>query len=227
MSTWPHLTSIFNLKMQISYNNSFSKEEMRRTQFQNQRKIKVNNKYIAVYQRSAIPKNPFYIFTLWQDEISQFLFCFISRHLDKTSSDSAALLTNSVRRGEEKSNSSQRCCTHIPSLFFFFIHYLRHDRNKIYRESQMVQNSELHIPGYTFWIIYPLQSLWSRLGVYCMSLSMTAIKQVWFSQLFFDARLVCPLISPLVSVCLCAHKKYNLTCNSFFRGTNDFFFQSL
>lgn len=109
----------------------------------------------------------------------------------------------------------------------FFIHYLRHNKHKISRESQMEQNSPQHIPGCAFWIIYPQQSLWSRLGVYCTSLSMTVVKQysqVWFSQLFFDARLLCPLISPLVSGCLCAQEKYNLTCNSFSEEPMTFFF---
>lgn len=53
--------------------------------------------------------------------------------------------------------------------------------------------------------------------------SCKAILQGWFSQLFFNALLVCPLISPLVSVCLSTHKKYNLTCNDFVRRTNDIF----
>lgn len=54
--------------------------------------------------------------------------------------------------------------------------------------------------------------------------SCKAILQGWFSQLFFNALLVCPLISPLVSLCLSTHKKYSLTCNNFVRKTNDIFF---
>lgn len=48
---------------------------------------------------------------------------------------------------------------------------------------------------------------------------------VWFffPQLFFNALLVCPLISPPVWVCLGAQKKYNLTCDNFVRGANDIF----
>lgn len=94
--------------------------------------------------------------------------------LNKTSSDSAALFTNSVRRQKAKSNSPQRSCSRFPP---FFIHYLRHNRNKIYRESQTEQNSSQHIPGCAFWIIHPEPSLWSSLAVYCTSLSMTVVKQ--------------------------------------------------
>lgn len=50
-----------------------------------------------------------------------------------------------------------------------------------------------------------------------------AILQGWFSQLFFNALLVCPLISPLVSPRLNTRKKYNLTCNFFVKGTNAIF----
>lgn len=86
-----------------------------------------------------------------------------------------------------------------------------------------------HNMSLAFWIIDSKQCLWCRLGMCCMLLSMTAVKQYtkldffFFSQLFFDARLACPLISPLVSVCLCAHKKHHLTCNSFFSGSNGIF----
>lgn len=110
---------------------------------------------------------------------------------------------------------------HFPPLFKY---YLRHGWNKTYRESQIEQNLQHCIPGHAFWIIYLQQPLWRRLQMHCMSLkAVKAILQGWFSQLFFNALLVCPLISPLVSPRLNTRKKYNLTCNFFVKGTNAIF----
>lgn len=145
-------------------------------------------------------------------------------YLNKTSSNSAALFTDSVRRRKEKFIPPQTWYT----FSFFFFSYIIWDmaRNKTYQESQMEPKSQQPIPGHAFWIIYFQQPLWRRLAVYCMSLHMTAEKQysqVWFSQLFFNALLVCPLISPLVRVCLSTHMKYNLTCDNFVTEPNDIF----
>lgn len=140
-----------------------------------------------------------------------FLFSSISpqgswSYLNKTSSNSAALFTKSVRRQKEISNSPLRNGT---LYFSFFIYYLRHGRNKTYKERQRVQNSHQCIPGSSFWIIYLQQPFWRRHRVYFMWLRMTAENQyskVWFSELF-NALLVCPLISPPVQVCLSTHLK--------------------
>lgn len=141
-------------------------------------------------------------------------------YLNKTSSNSAALFTET----ERKNHSS----TDMVHFFGFFFSYIIWDmaRNKTYQESQMEPKSQQPIRGHAFWIIYFQQPLWRRLTVYCMSLHMTAEKQysqVWFSQLFFNALLVCPLISPLVRVCLSTHMKYNLTCDNFVTEPNDIF----
>lgn len=142
-------------------------------------------------------------------------------YLNKTSSNSAALFTNSGRK-KEKFNSPQRSGT----LFFsFFIYYLRHGRNKTQRESDGAKLSATYTwPCFLNYLpsAAPLKKAESVLYVPTHN-SYKAILQVWFSQLFFKALVVCPLISPLVSVCLSTYKKYNLTCNDFVRWTNAIF----
>lgn len=105
--------------------------------------------------------------------------CFIWRCLDILQQDFIRLYSPVYKFCSEGGRKIQFSTEKLFMLFFppFFIHYLRHNRNKISRESQMEQNSPQHIPGFDFWIIYPQQSLWSKLGVYCMSLSMTVGKQ--------------------------------------------------
>lgn len=141
-------------------------------------------------------------------------------YLNKTSSNSVALFTNSVRRPTEKSNS--------PEFRFTFFHILFEtwQEQNIPREPDRAK-----LPATYTWPCFlnylpsagPLKKAESVLYVPAHD-SCKAIHQGWFSQLFFNALLVCPLISPLVSVCLSTHKKYSLTCNNFVSKTNDIFF---
>lgn len=135
---------------------------------------------------------PLAISTLWEGGKKSLLCCFhvlirfyfTSRSLDLPQQDLIKLCSpvyKFCQETERKSNSPQSSGT----LFFFsfFIYYLRHGRNKTYRESQIEQNSLQRIPGHGLWIIYLQQPLWRRLRLYCMSLHMTAVRQcaqLWF-----------------------------------------------
>lgn len=150
---------------------------------------------------------------------------FTSRLVDLPQQDLIKLCRPSLQIlfGEKRKMQFHRGMVHF---FSFFIYYLRHGRNKTYRESQIEQNSQA-MYTWPYFLNYlpsaaPLKEAESVLDVPSHD-SCKAILQVWFSQLFFNALLVCPLISPLVWVCLSTHKKYNLTWANFVRTSNDIF----
>lgn len=165
--------------MQIFWNNSLRREN-------SDKFLKNDRSYREIYyslnHNGAIPKKSFYISLVagWTQSTTASLFSSfylkVSGHPPTGPHQTLQPCLQILFRGRKKDPILHREVVHA---FFppFFKHYLRHNRNKISRESQMEQNSPQHIPGYAFWIIYPQQSLWSRLGVYCMSLSMTVVKQ--------------------------------------------------
>lgn len=129
--------------------------------------------------------------------------------------------------GDRKKNPIlHRAMVHFFSFsFFVFIYYLRHGRNKTYRESDWAK-----LPALYTWPCFlnylpsaaPLKEAESVLYVPSND-SCEAIHQVWFSRHFFNALLVCPLISPPERACLSTHLKYSLTCDNFVRRTSAIF----
>lgn len=125
--------------------------------------------------------------------------------------------------GRKKNPILHRGMVHFFSFFFHILFETRQEQN-ILRELDRAK-----LPAMYTWLCFlnylpsavPLKEAESVLHVPSHD-SSEAIVQVWFSQLFFNALLVCPLISPLLWVCFSTHNKYNLTCDNFVRRTNEF-----
>lgn len=85
-------------------------------------------------------------------------------HPSKTSSNSAALFTNSVRRQREKSNFPLRNST-VGFFFFLSSYVIGNMAGTKLRKSE--KETQQCIPDQALWIIYLQQLLWRRLRVYC------------------------------------------------------------
>ncbi len=172
-------------------------------------------KYWSVLSQSL--NQPLVISNLWEGEKSHgcaaSMFSFFSilpqglwTYLNKTSSNSAALFTNSVRRQKEKIQFS----TEEWYTFFFHILFETWQEQNIPRESDRAQLPAMYTcPCFLNYLLSAVPALKKAESVlYVPSYdSYKTIPRVWFSQLFFNALLVCPLISPLVWVCLSNNKK--------------------
>ncbi len=174
--------------------------------------------------RSQSLNKPPAISNLWEEKKKSLLcrffvlilFHFTSRPLDIPQQDLiklCSLFTNSVRRQKEKSNSLQRSGT-LFSFFLSFFHILFEmwQEQNIPREYDGAQHPAMYTwPSFLNYLLSasPLKKAGRILYVPSHD-SYKAIPVVWFSQLSFNALVVCPLISPLVWVCLSIHKKIQL-----------------
>lgn len=119
----------------------------------------ITERYLSILSQGFT--KPLVSSTLWERKSHCCAACMFSfssilpqglwTYLNKTSSDSAALLTNSVRRQKEKIQFSTEEWYTFSLLFSYIIW---HGRNKTYCESQTEQNFQQCIPGHVFWIIY-------------------------------------------------------------------------